>query len=265
MILSDWLQALILGLIQGLTEFLPISSSGHLEISKVILGLQHSENLSFTIVVHGATVLSTIIVFKNELLKLIKTFFTFNWKTEENKYIWKIILSMIPVGFVGLFMKDSIESLFTGDLLLVGSMLLITSLLLFISYYVKKGNKEISFASALIIGIAQAIAVIPGISRSGSTIATGLILGVKREEVTKFSFLMVIIPILGENILQLFKGSLNQQSDTMGALPLLIGFIVAFITGLFACKWMLAIVNKGKLIWFAVYCLLAGFIAIFFY
>ncbi|MCK4662398.1 MAG: undecaprenyl-diphosphate phosphatase [Bacteroidales bacterium] len=257
----DWLEALILGILQGLTEFLPVSSSGHLELGKNLLGINAKDSLYFTIVVHGATVLSTIIVFWKDISKLIKGLLKLEWN-EETKYIFKILVSMIPVGFVGVFFKDEIKNIFShGNIIFVGAMLLITALLLAITYFAKTKTKKTTFADAFIIGIAQAIAVLPGISRSGSTIATGLLLGNKKEEVAKFSFLMVLIPILGENFLDLFTGEFTTNSD-IGITPLIIGFLAAFISGLFACKWMINIVKKGKLIYFAIYCFIIGITAI---
>ncbi len=257
-----WFEALILGIIQGLTEFLPVSSSGHLEIGKQILGVEAPDNLTFTVVVHGATVLSTIFIFRKDLANLIKGLFNFSWN-EETQYIFKISVSMIPIGIVGVFFKDYVEELFNTDkiLLLVGIMLLITATLLAFTFYAKAKEKDISFKDAFIIGIAQTIAVLPGISRSGSTIATGLLLGNKREAVARFSFLMVLIPILGENVLSVLKDDVASTS-TIGALPLIIGFISAFISGLLACKAMINLVKKGKLIYFAIYCAAVGAIAI---
>ncbi len=259
----NWLEALILGLIQGLTEFLPVSSSGHLELGKAILGINTKDSLSFTVVVHGATVLSTIVVFRKDLWELIKGLFLFRWN-DETKYIFRIIISMIPVAVIGVFFKDEVKGFFSeGNVVFVGSMLIITSLLLASTYIVKAGDKKISNANAFVIGIAQAIAVLPGISRSGATIATGLLLGNKRVLIAKFSFLMVLIPILGENILDIFSGEMLKESG-VGVTPLLIGFIAAFLSGLVACKWMIGIVKRGKLIYFAIYCFLIGVIAILF-
>ncbi len=258
----NWIEALILGIVQGLTEFLPVSSSGHLEIGKHLLGVEATDNLSFTIVVHGATVLSTIVVFRKDILNLIMGLFSFKWN-EETQYIFKIAVSMIPIGIVGIFFKDYVEELFNTDkiLLLVGLMLLITAVLLAFTFYAKSKDKEVSFRDAFIIGIAQTIAVMPGISRSGSTIATGLLLGNKREAVARFSFLMVLIPILGENVLSLLKDDVA-STGSIGALPLIVGFIAAFISGLLACKAMINLVKKGKLIYFAIYCAAVGLVAI---
>ena len=257
----DVLQAFLLGLIQGLTEFLPVSSSGHLEIGHHLLGVETESNLLFAIVVHGATVLSTIVVFRKDILILISGLLRFQWN-EETQYVAKILFSAFPVVLVGLFFKDHIELLFTGNLLLVGCMLLITATLLAFAYYAKSGDKEVSFRDALIIGVAQTIAILPGISRSGATIATGLLLKNKRDGVARFSFLMVLIPILGANFLDIISGDLSSESS-IGLLPLVVGFAAAFVAGLAACSWMISIVKKGKLIYFAAYCLVVGLIAIF--
>ncbi|MDG5799347.1 undecaprenyl-diphosphate phosphatase [Marinilabiliaceae bacterium ANBcel2] len=260
------IEALILGLIQGLTEFLPVSSSGHLEIGRELLGVEATDNLRFSVVVHGATVLSTLVVFRDDIAKLLTGLFKFEWN-EETKYIAKIAVSMIPIAIVGLFFKEHVEAVFATEniLLLVGLMLLITATLLTLAYIKKGGDKDISYKHALIIGIAQVFAVMPGISRSGATIATGLMLGNKRSEMAKFSFLMVLVPILGENFLDLLKmSSTTEAAATAGisGVALLSGFITAFIAGLFACKWMIRIVKQGKLIWFAIYCAIIAAISI---
>ncbi len=256
----NWLEALILGILQGLAEFLPISSSGHLEIGKVLLNVEAKNNITFTVVVHGATVLSTIIVFWKDIVSIFKGLFEFKWN-ESTKYTAQIAVSMIPVAIVGLFFKDEVESFFTGNMIFVGSMLIITAALLGFTYYAKSREKQITFADSFIIGIAQAMAVLPGISRSGSTIATGLLLGKKREDIAKFSFLMVLIPIIGANLKDVVSGNLTSDTS-IGFLPLAVGFLAAFISGLLACTWMLKIVKKGKLIYFAIYCLVVGIIAI---
>ncbi|MFA5647408.1 MAG: undecaprenyl-diphosphate phosphatase [Bacteroidales bacterium] len=259
----DLLQALILGIIQGLTEFLPVSSSGHLEIGKVLLGVEVKESLNFSVAVHGATVLSTIVVFWKDIVTLIKGLFKFKWN-EETRFIALIFVSMIPVGIVGVFFKDSVESLFNGKLLFVGFMLLITATLLTLSMIIKpKSEKDLTFFDAFIIGIAQAVAVLPGLSRSGATIATGLMLGKRRTEVAKFSFLMVLIPILGANFLDIVTGDLTSEAS-VGFLPILVGFIAAFIVGLFACKFMIRLISQKRLTWFAVYCAVVAVIAITF-
>ena len=258
----EWIEALILGIIQGLTEFLPVSSSGHLELGKHILGVEYSENLTFTVVVHGATVLSTIIVFWKTIIELVKDFFKFQWN-ESTQYIFKILVSMIPVVIIGLLFKDEIEGLFTGNILFVGLMLLITAGLLAFTYYAKEKQKDITFKNSFLIGIAQALAVIPGISRSGATIATGLYLGNNKEQVAKFSFLMVLLPIIAANVKDLIDLDLTVQS-AVSLNNLVIGFLAAFFSGLLACKWMLKIIKRGKLIYFALYCFVVGLIAIVF-
>jgi len=255
------LQAFLLGILQGLTEFLPVSSSGHLEIGHAFLGVETESNLLFVVVVHVATVLSTIIVFRKDVLKLVGDLLQFKLN-ESTIYISKLLFSALPVVFIGIFFKEEVEQLFTGNLLLVGSMLLLTSVLLVFAHFVKKGNQEISFFKSFIIGIAQAMAVLPGISRSGATIATGLLLQTKKENVARFSFLMVLIPILGAAFLDLVGGEIisHQKIET---LPLAIGFLSAFISGLLACSLMIKMVKKGKLIYFAIYCFVIGLIAIF--
>ena len=247
-------------MIQGLTEFLPVSSSGHLEIGKAVFGVEAAESLSFTVVVHGATVMSTLVVFYKDLGTLFKNSVSLQWN-EEKSYLVKIIVSMIPVGIVGVFFKEEVEQFFTGNLVFVGSMLIVTSLLLASTHLIKPGERRIPYVSAFIIGISQALAVLPGISRSGATISTGLLLKNKREEVTKFSFLMVLIPIIAANMMDILSGDIGNESS-VGVLPLVIGFISAFVSGLFACKLMIRIVNKGKLIYFALYCLVVGVLAI---
>ncbi len=260
----SWIEAIILGLIQGLTEFLPVSSSGHLEIGKHLLGVESTDNLGFTVAVHGATVLSTLVVFRNDVGTLLKGLFKFSWNT-ETKYISALAVSMVPIAITGLFFKDHVEAVFNSGsiLLIVGLMLLVTGGLLMIAYFRKSGNKEIGFKEAFIIGIAQTIAVMPGISRSGATIATGLLLGNRKNEIARFSFLMVLVPILGENLLSIVKSSTTTGvTDSVGFIPLLAGFVAAFIAGLVACKWMVELVKKGKLIWFAIYCCIIGAIAV---
>jgi len=257
----DILQAIILGLLQGLTEFLPVSSSGHLEIGKVLLGIEVKESLAFTVAVHGATVLSTLVVFRKDILNLLAGFFKFKMN-EETSYVFKILVSMIPVGIVGLLFKDEVESLFNGNLVFVGMMLLLTALLLALSYFIKRTkDRPIRFIDSIIIGIAQAIAVLPGLSRSGSTIATGLMLGNNKAEVARFSFLMVLLPVIGINFLEIIGGNLATEQG-VGFWPIAAGFLTAFIAGYLACSWMISIVKKGKLIWFAVYCAIVGSISI---
>lgn len=277
----EWFEAVLLGLVQGLTEFLPVSSSGHLEIGKVLLGVETSDDLLFTTMVHAATVLSTIVVFRKEIWDLLKGFFCGikDWKIAEDSsgkkvfvcndqtdYIFKIALSMIPVMIVGLFFKDKVESLF-GSIQVVGGALIVTALLLFFSDYASRpGRKSIfpaneyrnglSYWQAFAVGLGQAFAVVPGLSRSGTTISTGLICGVRREVMAQFSFLMVLIPILGETFLEIVGGEFGASS--VGGLALVLGFASAFLSGLFACKVMIALVRKAKLSWFALYCLIAA-------
>lgn len=261
----DILEAVILGIVQGLTEFLPVSSSGHLCIGSAILGVESDDNLTFAIVVHIATVLSTIVILRKEIANLFKGLFKFKIN-DETVYIGKILLSMIPVMIVGLFFKDTVKEIFGSGLLVVGICLWITACLLSFSYFAHpRQKKTISWRDSFIIGLAQAVAVLPGISRSGSTIATGLLLGNKRESVARFSFLMVIIPILGEAFLDLIEIVTTQNTQGsigIGYGALVAGFTAAFISGCAACKWMLNIVKKGKLIYFAIYCALAGLFAI---
>jgi undecaprenyl-diphosphatase len=260
----SWFEALVLGLIQGLTEYLPVSSSGHLAIGQALFGMNDgADNLMFTVAVHVATVLSTIVILWSEIDWILKGLFKCELNA-ETKYVLNIIVSMIPVGIVGLFFKDQVEEIFGSGLLVGGCCLLITAALLVFSYYAKPRQKEhISWKDALIIGIAQAIAVLPGVSRSGSTIATGLMLGNKKESLAQFSFLMVIPPILGEALLDVLK--MMKGEDVMGgieALPLAIGFLAAFLSGCVACKWMINIVKKGKLIYFGIYCAIVGAVTI---
>lgn len=255
-------QAIILGIIQGLTEFLPVSSSGHIEIGKVLLGVEVAESLEYSIAVHAATVLSTIVVFRKDIATLLRGFFKFRYNT-ETRFLLNIAVSMIPVFIVGLFFKDQVEALFTGNLLLVGSMLLITALLLTLSRVVGRSNTaSIGYIDSLIIGIAQAIAVLPGISRSGATISAGLMLGKNRDEVARFSFLMVIIPILGAAFLDLLSGEMASSGFNFSVI--IAGFVSAFVAGYFACSWMVKLVRRGNLLWFALYCLAVGLIAVIF-
>ena len=264
----EWFEALILGLIQGLTEYLPVSSSGHLAIGSYLFGLTDGEsNLAFTVAVHVATVLSTCVILWKEIVWLFADLFKWKWN-DGTRYIVNILISMIPVGIVGLFFKDQVEAIFGNGLMVVGICLLITASLLAFSYWAKPRQREdISPLHAFIIGIAQAIAVLPGLSRSGSTIATGLLLGNKKEKLAQFSFLMVIPPILGEALLDVKDMAEMGVSQAMGGistLPLAIGFIAAFISGCFACRWMINIVRRGKLIWFALYCAIVGLAVLFF-
>lgn len=258
----NWYEAIILGLIQGLTEFLPVSSSGHLEIGQALFGTASEENLSFTVAVHVATVLSTIVILWKEISFLFKGLFTKTWNTEKD-YIAKITISCIPIFIVGIFFKEEVESLFGSGLTIVGCCLIVTSLLLAFSYYAKPRVKEnISYLDAFIIGIGQACAVLPGLSRSGTTIATGLLLGNKKENMAQFSFLMVLVPILGEALLDTIGMISEGVTMDNNTLNLALGFLAAFISGCFACKFMINVVRKGKLIYFAIYCLIAGGLAL---
>ncbi len=254
-------QAFLLGFLQGLTEFLPVSSSGHLELGNHLLHTIHCDNLSFALTVHAATVLSTLFVFRKDITILFAgmTRFRLNGETQ---YILKLLFSAVPVGIIGIFFRKEVEGAFNGNLLLVGACLLLTALLLALSHFLKpSGDKKITFLHAFIMGIAQAFAVLPGISRSGSTIATGLLLGNDRKEAARFSFLMVLLPVLGAFFLDIFTGDFSTEPQT-GILPLLTGFITAFFTGILACNWMIKIVSHGKLIYFSLYCLVIGLAAI---
>lgn len=277
----DWIEATLLGLLQGLTEFLPVSSSGHLEIGKELLGIEATDDLLFTTMVHAATVLSTIVVYRRQIWDLLKGFFCglkgLKVVRDENggrslecndqtDYLFKIVVSMLPVLVVGLFFKDQVESLF-GSIQVVGFALVMTAILLFFSDYASRPGRKsifpvneyrngISYWQAFAVGLGQAFAVLPGLSRSGTTISTGLICGVRREVMAQFSFLMVLVPILGETFLEVVGGEFG--ASQIGALPLVAGFVSAFLSGLFACKIMIALVKKAKLSWFALYCLVAA-------
>lgn len=255
----EWFEALILGLIQGLTEYLPVSSSGHLAIGSALFDIKGEDNLAFTIVVHVATVFSTLVILWKEIDWIFRGLFKFEMNA-ETRYVINILISMIPIGIVGVFFKDYVEAIFGSGLLIVGCCLLVTALLLTFSYYAKPRPKEnISMKDAFIIGLAQACAVLPGLSRSGTTIATGLLLGDNKAKLAQFSFLMVIPPILGETLLdgmKMMKG--EAVTGDIPALSLIVGFIAAFVSGCLACKWMINIVKKGKLIYFAIYCAIAG-------
>ncbi len=257
-----WLEGLILGLIQGLTEYLPISSKTHLIFGYKLLNLPDPERyLMFSIILHGGTVLSTLVVFRKDIIELISGFFTFNPKNTDFIYVSKIVLSMVPVAIIGMFFKDQVQSLFDGNLVFIGIMMLVTTGLLTAGHFSKSRNKEITFKNSIWIGIAQAIAVLPGISRSGSTISAGLILGIKREKLAKFSFLMVILPVLGEVVLDVFSGELANQNH-ISHTSLIVAFLASFISGIIACKWMINLVKKGKLIYFAIYCFVVALISI---
>lgn len=259
----SWLEALVLGIVQGLTEYLPVSSSGHLAIGSALFGIEGEDNLTFTIVVHVATVLSTLVILWKEIEWIFRGLFKFEMNS-ETRYAINILISMIPVGIVGVFFKDKVEAIFGSGLLIVGCMLLVTAALLAFSYYAKPRQKEnISMKDAFIIGLSQACAVLPGLSRSGTTIATGLLLGNNKAKLAQFSFLMVIPPILGEALLDVLK--MVKGEDVAGDIPtlsLVVGFVAAFLSGCLACKWMINIVKKGKLIYFAIYCAIAGLVTI---
>ena len=262
----DTLQAFVLGIIQGLTEYLPVSSSGHLTIGSYFFGLEDGEsNLMFVIAVHLATVLSTLVILWKDIVWLIKGCLKFQWN-DEMKYLVNIIISMIPIGIVGVFFKDAVEEVFGSGLFVVGLMLLLTAALLTFSYYAKPRQKEnISMKDAFIIGLSQACAVMPGLSRSGSTIATGLLLGNKKEKLAQFSFFMVIPPIVGEALLDCLKIAKDGYETAMAGISpmaMLVGFLAAFVVGCLACKWMINIVKKGKLIYFAIYCAIVGSICV---
>ncbi len=259
-----WIDALILGIIQGLTEFLPISSSGHLEIGAVLLGINPTNNFLFALAVHFATCLSTIFVFHKEIFVLIEGLLKFKWN-DSTQFILKIIISMIPLGVIGLLFESEIETLFKGNLFLVGVMLILTSILLFVTRYINQDSGEVTFGKSLVIGLAQSIAILPGISRSGSTIVMALMLGVSRERAAKFSFLMVLLPIIGASLLKIKEHIEFANSEyEVNKLALFLGFIAAFISGYLSCRWMVKIVKKGKLIYFSLYCLSLGLTAVFF-
>ena len=253
------LQALVLGLVQGLTEFLPVSSSGHLAVVKELYGVD-VDNLSFEVVVHAATVLSTIVAFRKEIFDLLKGFFKFQ-NNPQTQYLLKIGVSMIPILVVGVFFKDAVTGIFGAGLTVVGIMLLVTAVLLVLGEYLSKrqavrsATKELGYKEAFIIGLAQSVAVLPGLSRSGTTIATGLMLGVDKKSVAQFSFLMVLVPILGEAFLELVSGELSMAASGISTTAVLIGFVSAFVSGYIACRWMIRIVQKAKLRYFSIYCI----------
>ncbi|MFO8023154.1 MAG: undecaprenyl-diphosphate phosphatase [Perlabentimonas sp.] len=259
----DLLQALILGIVQGLTEFLPVSSSGHLELGAAIFNLKE-ENLTFSIIVHGATFLSVLVVFRKDIIQIITSLVRFRWD-EETKYFLLLIISAIPVAVVGFLFKDNIERLFKGHIAFVGAMLLVTALLLFLTRYAPRKKETINAKRAIIIGLAQTLAVLPGISRSGATISTALYLGVDREKAARFSFLMVLIPIFGASFLEVLSLYSAQEPSSLSSGALIVGAVAAFLSGLFACSWMIKIVKKGKLVWFAAYCAVVGVVSILLY
>ena len=269
----SWLEALILGIIQGLTEFLPVSSSGHLTILSNLFGLEGESNLTMIVALHVATVLSTLTILWKEVVWIFKDLFTKqSWKSysglnEGTKFAINILISMIPVAIVGFCFKDTVEEIFGSGLLIVGIMLLVTAALLTFSYYAKpRQREEISPLHAFIIGIGQAVAVLPGLSRSGTTIATGLISGVKRESMAQFSFLMVLVPIIGEQSLDILKAALGTgtMGGGVGVPALLVGFAAAFLSGLFACKLMISLVRKARLSWFSLYCVIVAVLLLVF-
>ncbi|WP_299709929.1 undecaprenyl-diphosphate phosphatase [uncultured Tenacibaculum sp.] len=257
----DILEAIILGIIQGLTEFLPVSSSGHLELAKAILGDNSvpEESLTFTVVLHFATALSTLVIFRKEVAQIFKGLFQFKWN-EEFQFSLKIVISMIPAVIIGLLFEEQLESFFGGKILFVGAMLLVTAVLLLLADKAKNTDKSVSFPNSLIIGISQAIAMLPGISRSGATISTSVLLGIDRTKAAKFSFLMVVPLIFGKIAKDILGGDINFQSSEI--IPISAGFIAAFISGLLACQWMIALVKKSKLSYFSIYCAIVGLIAI---
>ncbi|MFD1314429.1 undecaprenyl-diphosphate phosphatase [Namhaeicola litoreus] len=257
----SFIEAIILGIIQGLTEFLPVSSSGHLELAKAIFGenLVPEESLTFTVVLHFATALSTIIIFRKDIFQIFKGLFQFKMN-EEFLFAVKIIISMIPATFIGLFFEEEIASLFGDNILLVGLMLLITAGLLLFADRAKNTTKQVTFQSAFIIGIAQAIAILPGISRSGATISTSVLLGIDRTKAARFSFLMVVPLIIGKVGKDILGGEIDFTGEKFSVM--VAGFIAAFVAGLFACQWMIALVKKSKLSYFSIYCAIVGLIAI---
>jgi undecaprenyl-diphosphatase len=255
----SWLEAIVLGLIQGLTEFLPVSSSGHLELGKYLFNMNPESNFYFSIAVHGATVLSTIVVLWKEIADLTKGFLRFRWN-EETVYIVKMIISMIPTAIAGFFIKEIAENFFTGNMTSLGIQFIISAVLLLMTFVIKPKERPIGFVDSFVIGFAQAIAILPAISRSGATIATGIMLGNKKSDIAKFSFLMVLVPIIGANIIEMKSGDFSTEGTSF--LIILTGFITAFVSGYFACKWMINLVKKGNLGWFAVYCIIVGIFSI---
>lgn len=258
-----WFEALILGLVQGLTEFLPVSSSGHIELGKAILGTEYADNLMFSVVVHTATMFSIVVVFRKDIWHLITQTLRFKWNS-ETRYVALIVISMIPTGLVGLLFESEIEQFFDGRIMLVGFMLLFTASILFLTRFVKTKTKDVGYKHALIIGIAQTIAILPGISRSGATISTALLMGVERSTATRFSFLMVLPPIAGATLIKAKDLITEPVSVASELLPLGVGFVAAFVSGIIACGWMLALVRKGNIAYFSIYCLIIGLAAIAF-
>lgn len=255
----SWFEAIVLGLIQGFTEFLPVSSSGHLELGKYLFGINPEANFYFSVAVHGATVLSTIVVLWAEIASLFKGLFRFSLN-DETKYVFKIIISMIPVGLAGFFLKDIVDTWFTGNMISLGIQFIISALFLFMTLLIRPKERPIGYVDSFIIGIAQAFAVLPAVSRSGATIATGMMLGNKKSELAKFSFLMVLVPVIGANLVEMKSGDITTEGTSV--LIILIGFLTAFVSGYFACKWMISLVKKGNLLWFAIYCVVVGLFSI---
>jgi undecaprenyl-diphosphatase len=251
----NFLEAIILGLIQGLTEFLPVSSSGHLELGKYLFGIDHEANFYFSIAVHGATVLSTLAALHKEIWDLLKGAFRFRLN-EETVYILKLIVSMIPVAIAGLFLKEIAERFFTGNMISLGIEFLVSALFLLMALWIRPKERPISYRDSFIIGLAQVLAILPGISRSGATIATGMMLGNRKADIAKFSFLMVLVPIIGANLVELRSGDFSREGTSLAVIAA--GFVTAFVSGYIACRWMISIVRKGNLLWFAVYVGLAG-------
>jgi len=258
--MSPW-EAFLLGLLQGITEFLPVSSSGHIELGKALLGINLKDDILFTLIVHLATVLSIMLVFYKDILSLLKNLFSFKWN-EGNQYVAKLVLSAVPAAIIGLSFKSELEKILEGRVAFVGCMLIVTGIILWLTTKAPKTQKDISFKSVVLIGLSQAIALLPGISRSGSTIATALYLGIDKEKAARFSFLMILLPIIGASFLEFLDFDTTTLSANTPMTSLLVGFIAAFISGYVSCRWMYDLVKKGKIAWFAIYCFIMGTIAI---
>lgn len=253
------LESIVLGLIQGFTEFLPVSSSGHLELAKYLFGIDHEANFYFSVAVHGATVLSTLFVLWKEIADLAKGLFAFRLN-DQTRYIIKLLISMIPVGIAGIFITTIAKDFFAGNMVALGIEFFISALFLGLTLIVKPKERPMTYLDSFIIGLAQALAILPAISRSGSTIATGMMIGNKKSEIAKFSFLMVLIPIIGANIVEMISGNFTKERTSF--FVIIVGFLTAFISGYLACKWMINIVKKGNLLWFSIYCILIGVFSI---